>query len=175
MPYKLNILVEGDDDERFFLQIIKPLLQSKYQTIRLVKYANDPPKTRRKLIKSLRDLDAHYFYVTDIDNKPCVTAKKDQVTRELGSSAVDRDKLIVVVKEIESWYLAGLDENVIRKFKLRTCVSTNDVTKEQFNRVIPITITRIGFMLTILENYNLNIAENKNRSLKYLIDKCQSC
>ena len=43
MPYKrLFILIEGDDDERFFEKIINPLLDKKYNSITLWKYGDVP-------------------------------------------------------------------------------------------------------------------------------------
>jgi len=40
MPDKLlYILLEGDDDERFFKKIVKPLLQRRYSTIKCWKYS----------------------------------------------------------------------------------------------------------------------------------------
>lgn len=54
MAYKrLFIWVEGDDDMRFFSKIIKPILQQSYD------------------------------WISDINNSPCITAKKQSVASQL--------------------------------------------------------------------------------------------
>jgi hypothetical protein len=115
-------------------------------------------------------MGADYIYVTDIDNSPCVTAKKQEIQNNLGN--IDNDKIIVVIKEIESWYLAGLSDTKCRKFQMQTFSVTDDITKEQFNSVIPQTFdSRIDFMLEILKIFSIEIAKQKNKSFRYFIEK----
>ena len=40
-----------------------------------------------------------------------------------------------VIKEIESWYLAGLDNKVCRQLKINNFADTDNITKEKFSRV----------------------------------------
>ena len=81
-------------------------------------------------------------------------------------------KIIVVVKEIESWYLAGLDNKVCKQLKIKNFPNTEKVTKEEFNSLIPKKFTsRIDFMLEILKNFSIEIAKKKNTSFRYFVEK----
>lgn len=119
-------------------------------------------------------MGADYLYVIDINNSPCVTAKKDEILSKLRN--IDKEKIIVVIKEIESWYLAGIDDIKAKKLKIRNLNSTNDITKEKFNSLIPKRFnSRIDFMLEILKDFSIETAKQKNKSFKYFINKYYSC
>ena len=45
---------------------------------------------------------------------------------------IDKDKIIVVIKEIESWYLAGLDNKACKQLKIKNFANTDNITKEKF-------------------------------------------
>ena len=56
MPYKrLFILIEGDDDERFFEKIINPLLDEKYDSITLWKYSQETNKRINNIIRGIKN------------------------------------------------------------------------------------------------------------------------
>lgn len=167
---RLFVWVEGDDDERFFKNVLKPKLQKKYDTVQITKYATLKKEKIDNFIKSIKAMEAYYIYVTDINNSPCVTAKKQEETQKLRN--IDEDRIIVVIKEIESWYLAGLSNGVSVKRKIRTFDSTDSITKEQFNGLILNKFhSRIDFMLEILDSFSIETAKQKNRSFRYCIKK----
>ncbi|MFQ6057194.1 MAG: hypothetical protein ACE5J3_14580, partial [Methanosarcinales archaeon] len=96
---------------------------------------------------------------------------KEKITNKF-NRIIAEDKIIVVVKEIESWYLAGLDENTSKKLGIRKKIrTTNSITKEEFNQLIPKNMPRIEFMRKILKNYDVEIAKVRNRSLGYFLNK----
>ncbi|MGQ4915403.1 MAG: hypothetical protein ACP6IU_11770 [Candidatus Asgardarchaeia archaeon] len=177
MDYKvLYIFVEGNDDERFFQEIIVPILQEKYNTIKIIKYAQKSKKFEyiEKFIRSIQSMNYDYIYVTDINNSPCVTAKKQEIQKNLKN--IDSSKILVVIREIESWYLAGLDKDAAKrlgiKWKKGSLTDTGDIGKEQFYSLIPRKYdSRIDFLREILKNFSLDTAKQKNRSLRYLIEK----
>ena len=173
MAYKiLFILLEGDDDERFF-ENVKPLFQKRYPWIKPWKYSQKPRKHEKTVnfINSINSMKADYIYVRDLNDAPCITAKKEKITRELDHIVIE-DKILVVVKEIESWYLAGLDEKALKKLGIRKRIRTTDnVTKEEFNQLIPKNMPRIEFMRKILESYNVEIAKERNGSFGYFLNK----
>jgi len=173
MDYKiLYIFVEGNDDENFFQKILLPRLRKKNDDINIIKYAQKPKKFEyiEKFVKSIQSMGADYIYVTDINNSPCVTAKKQETQNNLRN--IDSDKIIVVIKEIESWYLAGLSDTECRRFQMHTFSVTDTVTKEQFNSLIPKEFdSRIDFMLEILKIFSIELATQKNRSFGYFIQK----
>ena len=169
-PYKLLfIFVEGNDDERFFNRILSPKLQEKYDTVMIIKYATMEKEKVNEFIKSIKAMGAEYIYVTDIDNSPCVTAKKEKIQKKHPN--IGKDKIIVVIKEIESWYLAGLDNEVCKQLKIYNFTNTDNVTKEEFNDMIIKKFTsRIDSMLEILKNFSIEIAKRKNNSFRYFVE-----
>ena len=171
MGYKgFYICVEGEDDERFFKKIMEPKLQKKYDFVETIRYATMKKEKFDNFLKSIKAMGADYIYVTDINNSPCVTAKKQKTINKLRN--IDEDKIIVVIKEIESWYLAGLSNTESEKFKISTPSITDDITKEKFNSLIPKKFdSRIDFMLEILKFFSIEIAKQKNRSFRYCIEK----
>ena len=132
----LYIFVEGNDDERFFDRILTKELKKRYTAIKIIKYAHMKKEKVDDYIKSIKGMRADgmradYIYVTDINDSPCITAKKDKVLGRYRN--IDGDRILVVVKEIESWYLAGLDDGVCKQLKIDSFSNTGNITKEQFD------------------------------------------
>ncbi len=172
MAYNLLfILIEGDDDERFFESVVKPFLQERYSAIKFWQYAEENEKRKVNFIKSITSMKADYICIGDIDDVPCVTSKKERIIDNFDEK-ITKDKIIIVIKEIESWYLAGLDEKTSKKLGIRKKIETTDnIIKEHFNQLIPKKMPRPEFMQKILENYDVEVAEGKNRSFGYFLNK----
>ena len=169
--YKLlYVFVEGNDDERFFNRILSSKLQEKYSGVKIIKYAKLKKERVDNFIKSIEAMGADYIYLTDINDSPCVTAKKEGTHSKYKN--IDNNKMIVVIKEIESWYLAGLDNKACKQLKIKNFANTDNVTKEEFNALIPKKFTsRIDSMLEILKNFSIEIAKRKNNSFGYFVEK----
>ena len=169
MQYKmLFILIEGNDDEYFFDRAIKPLLAETYESILLWQYAQKPPEKIRQLVRSIKRMKADYIFVGDIDDLPCVMAKKEQILAK--KLNVDDEKIMIVVKEIESWYLAGLNDKNAQDLTRTTFVTTDALTKENFNSLMyPAFDSRVDFMQEILNRFSVGEAENRNVSFRYFI------
>ena len=115
-------------------------------------------------------MGANYIFMTDINDAPCVTAKKEKLKRKYKNLRLDR--VIVVIKEIESWYLAGLDVEICKKFGIRYTPQTDSITKEQFNAMIPKRFdSRVDFMKEILKVFSIDIAKQRNGSFRYCLKK----
>ena len=172
MDYKLLfVLIEGDDDERFFESVVEPFIQERYSAIKFQKYAKKNKKWKVNIIKSINLMKADYICVGDIDDVPCITAKKEKITDDFGKK-ITTDKIVIVIREIEGWYLAGLDKKASKKIGIREKIGTTDnITKERFNQLIPTRMPRPVFMQKILENYDVEVAEGKNRSFGYFLNK----
>lgn len=172
MPYKeLWMFVEGNDDERFF-QKIKSVLEKSCDCVHPPwKYRQKTKKRIRNFLDSVRSMNGSYFFLADINRSPCVTAKKSALRRNYGER-LDRDNVVVVVKEIEGWYLAGLDDNSCKDLGIRPLASTDDVTKEHFNSMIPSKFdSRIDFMIEVLKRFSVKTAEQKNKSFAHFMKK----
>lgn len=171
MGYKrLFVWVEGENDIRFFDKIIKPKLQKKYNLVEVRSYAVLKKKKIRNFLKSIKAMNAEYIYAGDINDVPCVTSRKKKIQSKLRN--IDESRIIVVIKEIESWYLAGLSDEDTQKLKIRSYKTTDGITKEQFHDLIPKKFdSRIDFTLEILKCFSVEIAKQKNRSFRYFVGK----
>ncbi len=178
MPYKrLLIWVEGDDDVRFFDKIVKPILEENYDLVEIRAYGGDAYKNRKtqefieNYIRSMRSITASayqydYIFATDLNSANGVEAKKDIIQNHL--SNINKNCIQVVIQEIESWYLAGLEEECCRELNIPLVRNTDNTTKEDFISVIPDGFTsKINFMIEIIKLFKIGIAQRKNQSFEY--------
>ena len=167
---RLYVLVEGLDDKRFFEGIMKPLLEEKHDSVIVREYAQRRPLKVRKFIQAIKAMNDRYIFVADINEAPCVTARKHQVQGKFTS--VDEDRVMVTIREIESWYLGGLDHTNCGKLGVPHTDTTDSITKEQFDAFIPKRFgSRKDFMLEILKCFSMETAKRKNKSLEYFVEK----
>ncbi|RAK07499.1 hypothetical protein C8C77_11345 [Halanaerobium saccharolyticum] len=173
MYKRLYILVEGNDDERFFNEIIKPLFKDDYDHIIIWQYAQQKYKNIKKFIASINSMGADYFFVGDLDENNCVIEKKRKVLETFDYLAFNR--IIVVIKEIESWYLAGLDGESSNSLGIKSFKNTDELFKEDFNDLIATKYdSRIDFMREVLKIFSIETAVQKNKSINYFLNKFTS-
>lgn len=165
----LYLWVEGPDDQRFIERIMCPLFERVYEGTHVVPYATQPKKKVDAFLSSIDAMKADYIFFGDCDSS-CVSATKQHLVRVY--CRLDRERIVVVVKEIESWYLAGLDDEAAELLGV-PCLSTTDtVTKESFNKRIPSRFdSRIDFMQEIINHFKIETALAKNESLRYLVSR----
>jgi len=167
---RLFIFVEGNDDDRFFQSIIVPKLEKSYDNIEIVNYAQMKKEKTENYLRSAKSM-GDYIFVSDINSSPCVTEKKQKLCNEYNN--LDEEKIVIVVKEIESWYLAGLDGNSLQDFRneITDHTFTETITKEDFNKLIPRKYdSRIDFMQEVLKHFSIDVAKQKSRSFKYFYE-----
>lgn len=158
----LIIFVEGTDDERFINRFYGK------SNIKVIKYAREKKERINNYIESIKSMpDCDYVFISDIDLKS-LSGKKEEIM--LRFPACEIDKIVISIAEIESWYLAGLDEESAKSIKVKYIYCTEKITKEQFNSLIPSKYDRINFMIEILKKYNMKEALCRNSSLKFLVD-----
>ena len=165
------IFVEGSDDRIFVERVLHPILEEKYDCITTWEYARKRHEKTAEFIRSVRSMQADYLFLADIDDSPCVTAKKDTVATKY-CQAVESANAIIVAREIESWYMAGVDNEICRELAIRSPFSTDDMTKEQFRRLIPrrFNESAVDFMVELLRRFRVDSAKDRNRSFRYLMD-----
>jgi hypothetical protein len=166
----LYVLLEGPDDERFFSRIVRPLLAERGYEMRIWKYACEKRQRTINLLHAVKKGGHAYIFVRDLDRTPYARLRVQETLDRFGH-AIDPEMVVIVVPEIEGWYLAGVSEGAAAR--LGVCVPswrTDRITKEVFRSLIPRGISRIEFMQAILEEYDVALARKKNRSFRYFMD-----
>lgn len=161
------LFVEGPDDERFFRKIINDELN-------IIKYAKEKKGKIDDYIKSIKGMsNADYFLIGDVDLKT-ISQKKDELLKTYPSC--ECEKIIICVKEIESWYLAGISYELINGYNIKEkkVINTDNITKEMFDNLIPSRLSRINFMAEILEEYDIENAMYRNATFKYFLNVLES-
>lgn len=172
MAYRrLFFLVEGDDEDRFIRALLEPLFLLQYDHIQVWQYAQETPKKTRNLIKSIQRMGAGCIFFRDFDQGPCITSKKEFVQSKYSEHIATED-IQIVIREIESWYAAGINRKAVAELGVKEFATTNDLTKEQFNQIIPDRFgSRIVFMREVLKGFDLEVAKRKNKSFAYFCRK----
>ena len=170
MKTRIFILVEGEDDVRFFGRIIKPLLTGRYDAVEIIPYASIKRSKVDNFLKTIRLMNNDYIFVADIDAEKSVRDKKQILYSHF--SHIDGGNIIVVIKEIESWYYAGLSGESARVLEVPDLPFTDELTKEDFNSLIPLKYdSRIDFMFECLKYFSLESAGKKNQSFRFFSDR----
>lgn len=170
MKKRLFILVEGEDDVRFFGRVMKPLLIPQYDDVEIFPYASIKRQKVNSFLKSVSEMHNDYIFVADIDTERSVRDKKQLLYHWF--SNISGSNIVVVIMEIESWYYAGLSSEALLKFGLPSLPSTDGLTKEDFNALIPSSFdSRIDFMFEILKSFSPAQAALHNRSFKFFLEK----
>jgi hypothetical protein len=163
---RLFIFVEGNDDHRFFSRVIRPFLEDRYSSVEIIMYASMRTVNVCRFFRSITAMSHDFILCADIDQERSVRGKKGELKTRF--CTLPDEHIVVIIQEIESWYLAGLDEKAQKRYSLHPYHSTNQITKEIFNQMIPRYYTsRITFMADILSHFDIEVATEKNRSFRY--------
>ena len=182
----LYVLLEGYDDVRFFEGVIEPIFAEQYDYVHFWTYSQQKKEKVNDFLNSIRAMQtdglADSLLVADLDESPCVTDRKERVFSTFRAlegnvgavaSLLFATEVLIVCKEIESWYLAGLSDTSCQRIGISVSFSSTDqITKEQFDRLNPGRFkTRIQFMEAILQSFDLETARSQNRSFQYFMRK----
>ncbi len=168
---KVFIYIEGEYDKIFVNFILSEYVRNNMGIyLHPIPYAQKPPKLISKDIQS--KFKHEYLFLSDLDSKnhPCITSMKNDRCDEYG--ALDYSKIIIVQEEIESWYLAGVD-NSFDKFKDWIIPSTTEgIEKEDFDELCGISFdSKKDCLMEIARYYDFNLAVERNDSFKYFLNK----
>ncbi|PKG31893.1 hypothetical protein [Methanoregula sp.] len=170
MKKRLFIMVEGEDDVRFFGRLIKPLLLPSYHSVEIIPYACIKREKVNKFLKSVRLMKNDYIFVADIDQERSVRDKKQILYYRF--SEVDDRSIVIVIREIESWYLAGVPVETAQGLGIPDLASTDGITKEDFNtRIPPQFDSRIDFMFELMKSFSIETAVRRNASFRFFVDR----
>lgn len=167
MANVLHVLIEGGRDESLIDRVIKPWLVSKgkYQDVDTFAYANRKKEIIENYIRSLKEKDEDILCLTDSTHAPCISGRIELLIRnEIGP--FDPKAIIVIVKEIEAWYLAGVDTQCCRRIRIPYEPRTDHIIKEEFHHIIAKSKyrTRPACRSEMLRNFNIPLASERNKS-----------
>ena len=153
----LFLFVEGPDDERF--------VRTHYanKSIKPIKYTGKTPKEVNNLLKGIKRMNSPYLFFADSDGSSPDERIQKTTTKYAECEA---SQVVVVCFEIESWYLAVLNQQASQKLGVKYISTTDTVTKEQFNSMVPKKMTRLDFILEILRRYDGEDALQRNSSYR---------
>ncbi|MBD3338004.1 MAG: hypothetical protein GF353_02770 [Candidatus Lokiarchaeota archaeon] len=167
--FKIFLFLEGDDDERFFKKILINRFREKCNRVQIVKYAQMSHNGIIKLLKTIKYKENwDYIFLSDINSAECYPNKKSLI--ETRFEYIEIEKIVIVIMEIESWYLAGINNDFLRSINANLMdQGCNHVDKERFNLLIPQDMPRVLFMNKILDNYNIDLALENNESFEHFL------
>jgi len=173
MPQKsLLILIEGKGDKPFFDKVIKPLLVKRYYQLHIRQYSELGKEGTNTAIDTFKKQDNDYIFVTDMDKIQCMPGKKQQILAEF-NSIDDNSKIMVVIRKIESWYTAGLNDDKYQELGITPPNDTSKSGKGLFKKLMEKNGFKsdIDFMQEILKSFDIETAKQRNTSFRYFIDK----
>jgi len=170
LPYRrIVIFVEGKDDERLLKKIIEIKAEELIEHMRFYQFAKRKYKEVCKFIRNIPKVNSDYIFVHDLNDSECFPVKIENLSEKYKD--LEKDKVIIVVKSIESWYLAGINKESCKELKIKYYENTSNVNKQNFSGLIPKEYgSRIDFMSEELKYFNIGEAKKRNESFKYFYD-----
>jgi hypothetical protein len=147
--------------------VVKPWLlgKGKYRNVETFLYANRKKGIIENYVKTIMEKQEDILCLTDSTHAPCIPGRiNDLISNGIGP--FDRRAIIVVVKEIESWYLAGVDGQCCRRIGIPYFDRTEQVNKEEFHSIIAKSKykPRPACRFEMLKNFNVVLASQRNSS-----------
>jgi hypothetical protein len=171
MPFsRFAYFVEGVDDEDFFSHVGKPAKEGTYDYVSVHRYAHVPTPKVNAMLRGFRRNGWDYLFVCDLNDSPCVSQKKATVIQRYPSLAPE--EILVVKKEIESWYVGGLDEAAAAELSIEAWPATEGVSKEMLKarlgrRGLPMKV----FLRRALAKFSSSLCAERNSSFRYFRSK----
>ncbi len=170
MSDTIYVLMEGDRDLDYYETLIEPILNNKYDQVIPYKYIQKKKEKVNKYIKVIKKIKADYYVLTDMDESESVEDAIQKILNRM-DNLIDKNNVIVVIKEIECWYIAGMPQSFIERYDINLDISNTEIyEKEDFDCIIPTNMSHVIFYTRILELYDCNNAIKRNNSLKFFYD-----
>lgn len=174
MSYRrLFLFVEGDWDERFARRILAPVWEKRYDHVDFVRYSNLPKTKIESYLRSLGPMGADYLFLADLDRpERCITAAKEILCKAYPH--LDPARIRIACLEIEGWYAAGMrpDHPKYGGLSLAQIRETDGLSKESFESAfLAKGSSPYEARLDLLDSFDLARALERNRSLRYFVEK----
>ena len=161
------LFVEGYYDE-IFVKKISEQLQIKCE-IKIVKYAEMQDAKVSRYLQSLISQKIHFLFIADrdIDHYKSIVDREKELYRRY--PFLNSSNHILVIPEIEGWYIAGLDQRSVKKLKLKNLPPPDDCTKEKFIATLPSQLDGTPIRNDILDLYDIHFAETRSSSFRKFV------
>jgi len=167
---RLVVWVEGKQDRRFFDAVAKPRLSMIYDNLLIKEYREQQRHSINSTLRSMSHQGFDRLFVADLNAVPCITGRKNKLKEHFPE--LQDAEIIVVSREIESWYLAGLTTEAASTLKVKCPASTDQFTKEDCDRIRPSRFdAQLDFLVELLQNFDLETACGRNKSFAYFYRK----
>ena len=169
----LFVFVEGKEDIIFVKNVIHNIFIKHSINVIPIPYQKTRNHDVINHIKTSKAKNQDYVLLSDLDSHtyPCITSRKDQRIEELDCE-ITPDKIIIVVEELESWCLAGIDTNIGEYSDFVIPENTDNITKEDFDEILSKTSFNKNKLFNYLSfNFNPDLAVKRNKSFKYFLEK----
>lgn len=160
-----TIFVEGIDDSNF----IKTLLGND-KNVKIIEYAKERKEKINGIINTINILNENYIMLADLDEKDEKNRKKE-LKKKFKSLSIEN--IFFSIQEIESWYLAGISDNCIKKYKVKSKMinDTGNITKEKFEKIFKNNRETISVIkYNLLSEYDIEKAKSRNSSLRIFLE-----
>lgn len=170
----LHVLVEGDHDESFVDNVIRPwlVMRNRYNDVTPFQYAERKKEIVENYVYTINQKGEDLICLTDSTGATCIRKKIDQLIKyEIGM--FNPAMIFVVVKEIEGWYLAGFDNSCCRRIRIKYVPRTDQITKKVFHEIIAKSKYKpeAACRYEMLRNFDLQLASTRNRSFFRIFDR----
>jgi hypothetical protein len=167
---ELALWVEGDRDRRFFASIVEPLLSNSYDRIVLTEYRQQAHVAINRRLRAMSHAGFSHLFVADRNAAPCVASRKNKLKQQYPH--LEEGQIVIVSREIESWYLAGLTDAGAAALGIACPASTDHLTKEGLDQLRPRRFDlELDFLLELLKYFDWNVACHRNKSFAYFREK----
>ncbi len=174
---QIRFFVEGKDDQVFIEYVVKPLCRlydvAFSGTVQCSQ--TDPKKIASFVHNTIRD-GSICFFLADQDSLQYHTLEQRLRSIYQKYQLPSSTHLVVVIEEIESWYIAGLSHYWYKELQLGSYhQTTNTLTKEMFNHLFQTTRLarggRASLLPYLLHRFDPDIACERNSSFQYFYKK----
>ena len=143
-----HIWVEGGDDSRFFESVLKPRMNQRFQIVEIIEYASKPTTWLKNFILTIKKMNNEYIFVHDFNSNKCIMSAKDKLGEKY--PWLEKDHIVIVKAEIESWYVCGLKMEDCKKLGFPYKKSTESIIKDRSYKKKLTPRSKIAFTLEIL-------------------------
>ncbi|MDN5869091.1 MAG: hypothetical protein L0H55_17035, partial [Candidatus Nitrosocosmicus sp.] len=151
----------------------KKFVSNKNKNIQIhpYRYKHVDSRTVNKFIKTYNENQTKYFFLHDQDsNNNCVLKLESELRN---TYHITDKKLIVVKKEIESWYISGVTKLHSTKNMNYSELNYNKVNKISFEKIMQKSFKKPDCYGLACQNYDLKGARRRNDSLNYFLKRLE--